>query len=145
MEMTEELAALLKLTQPEMEKRQCVTMTIAAAIEWRSRGRRLTTEEVHARAQAVRLAQARLAKEAEEVVGQAEELVAPIEHELRIYIHDLVTPAHEKDFRGLAVFPVEELQEARLVVLRADYRGGLVVEVVQGQRWEPGEDGMSLR
>lgn len=41
-------------------------------------------------------------------------------------------------FRGLAVFPVEDLQDARLVVLRADYRGGLVLEVVQGQRWEPG-------
>ena len=62
-------------------------------------------------------------------------MVAPIEHELRIYIHDLVTPAHEKDFRGLAVFPVEDLQDARLMALRADYRGGLVV---QGQRWEPG-------
>ena len=82
--------------------------------------------------------QTRLAKEAETLIGCPEEFVAPIEHELRIYIHDLVTPAHEKDFRGLAVFPVEDLQEARLVVLRADYRGGLVVEVVQGQRWEPG-------
>ena len=137
-EMTEELAGLLKLTQPEKEKRQCVTMTMAAAIEWRTRGRRPTLEEVHGRAQDVRLAQARLAKEAEEVVGRPEELVAPIEHELRIYVHDLVTPAHEKDFRGLAVFPVEELQEARLVVMRADYKGGLVVEVVQGQQWEPG-------
>ena len=48
-----------------------------------------------------------------------------------------MTPAHEKDFRGLAVFPVEELQEARLIVMRADYKGGLVVEVVQGQQWEP--------
>ena len=137
-EMTEDLAGLLKLSQPELEKRQCVTMTMAAAIEWRSKGRRPQMSEVHARAQEVRIAQTRLAKEAEEVVGQAEEMVAPIEHELRIYIHDLVTPAHEKDFRGLAVFPVEELQEARVVVLRADYRGGLVVEVVQGQRWEPG-------
>ena len=138
LEMTEELAALLKLAHPEMERRQCVTMTMAAAVEWRGRGRRPSPKEVHTKAQELRLEQTRLAKEAEQLIGTAEEMVAPIEHELRIYIHDLVTQAHEKDFRGLAVFPVEDLQESRLVVLRADYRGGLVVEVVQGQRWEPG-------
>lgn len=137
-EMTEELASMLKVAHPENERRQCVTMTMAAAVEWRKRGRRPDPKEVVRKAQELRLEQTRMAKEAEELIGNPEEMVAPIEHELRIYIQDLTTPAHEKDFRGLAVFPVEDLQEARLVVLRADYRGGLVVEVVQGQRWEPG-------
>lgn len=50
----------------------------------------------------------------------------------------VVTPAHEKDFRSISVFPICEAEEARLVVLRADYRGGLVVEAVQGSRWQPG-------
>ena len=137
-DMTEELASLLKLAHAETERRQCVTMTMAAAVEWRRRGRRPSMDEAHAKARELRLEQTRLAREASELIGTSEEMVAPIEHELRVYIHDLVTPAHEKDFRGLAVFPVEDLQEARLVVLRADYKGGLVVEVVQGQRWEPG-------
>ena len=137
-EMTEELASMLKVAHPENERRQCVTMTMAAAVEWRKGGRRPDPKEVVRKAQELRLEQTRMAKEAEELIGNPEEMVAPIEHELRIYIHDLTTPAHEKDFRGLAVFPVEDLQEARLVVLRADYKSGLVVEVVQGQRWEPG-------
>lgn len=36
------------------------------------------------------------------------------------------------------MFCLDEMAEARFTVLRADYRGGLVVESVQGQRWEPG-------
>lgn len=36
------------------------------------------------------------------------------------------------------MFCLEDMAEARFTVLRADYRGGLVVESVQGQRWEPG-------
>ena len=71
-------------------------------------------------------------------MGAADEMVAPVEHELRVYTHDLITPSHEKDFRSLSVFCLEDMAEARFIVLRADYRGGLVVEAVQGQRWEPG-------
>lgn len=33
---------------------------------------------------------------------------------------------------------MEALSACRLVVLRADYRGGLVVESVVGPQWEPG-------
>ena len=103
-EMTEELASMLKVAHPENERRQCVTMTMAAAVEWRKRGRRPDPKEVVRKAQELRLEQTRMAKEAEELIGNPEEMVAPIEHALRIYIHDLTTPAHEKDFRGLAVF-----------------------------------------
>lgn len=136
--MTEELAALLQVTEPVMEKRQCVTVTIAAAVLWRQHGRRPTVAEVHAKAKELRLEQTRLAQEAIQVMGTAAEMVAPVEHELRVYAHDLVTPSHEKDFRSLSVFCLEDMAEARFTVLRADYRGGLVVESVQGQRWEPG-------
>ena len=71
-------------------------------------------------------------------MGEPEELVAAVEHEIRVYVHDLTVAHHEKDFRALAVFPVEALATCRLVVLRADYRGGLVVGSISGPNWEPG-------
>ena len=95
-------------------------------------------KEAQEQAQRLRLEQARLAAEAVSALGEAEEMVAAVEHEARIYVHDLITANHEKDFRSLAMFPVQELQEARIVVLRADYMGGLVVESIVGTHWEPG-------
>eukprot|EP00435_Cladocopium_sp_Y103_P065576 s1381_g27.t1 len=80
-----------------------------------------------------------MAVEAVASVGDSpDEMVAAVEHEIRIFIHDLVTAHHEKDFRALAVFPMASLAAAKLVVFRADYRGGLVVESVVGPQWEPG-------
>ena len=64
--------------------------------------------------------------------------MAAVEHETRIYVHDIVQAHHEKDFRSLAVFPLQKLQEARLIVIRADFRGGLIVESVVGAQWQPG-------
>ena len=136
--MTDELAGLLRLAEPSRERRQCVTLSLAAALFRRKEGRWPSMGEAQRQAQELRLEQARLATEVCAVLGEAEEMVAAVEHEARIYVHDLVTANHEKDFRSLAMFPVQELQEARIVVLRADYRGGLVVESVVGTQWEPG-------
>ena len=44
--MTDELSSMLKVAQPENERRQCVTMTMAAAVEWRKKGRRPSQQEV---------------------------------------------------------------------------------------------------
>ena len=104
-EMTEELASLLKLAQPEVERRQCVTMTIAAAVEWRRRGRRPHPDEVRQKAQELRLEQTRLAKEAETLIGGPEEFVAPIEHELRIYIHGPGHPGAREGFQRISCLP----------------------------------------
>ena len=71
-------------------------------------------------------------------MGPAEEFVTPVEHEIRTYAHDILHPNHERDFRSLAVFPIEELQDVKVVVLRADYRRRLVVESVTGASWAPG-------
>eukprot|EP00435_Cladocopium_sp_Y103_P002944 s2186_g1.t1 len=136
--MTDELASLLKVAEPSRERRQCVTLSLAAGIFRRQHGRWPSMTEVQLQAQQLRLEQARLAVEAATTIGVAEEMVSPVEHEARIYIHDLVTANHEKDFRSLAMFPVQELQDARVVVLRADYRGGLIVESVIGGHWSPG-------
>ena len=94
--------------------------------------------EAQQQAQVFRLEQTRLAVEAMAMIGEADEVVAAVEHEARIYVHDLVTAHHEKDFRSLALFPLQELQEAKVVVLRADYKGGMVVESVVGTHWSPG-------
>ena len=135
--MTEELAALLKVPEACIEKRQCVTVTIAALVAQQS-GRSLPSPaEVRDLAQELRVEQTRLASEAATVLGEPEEMVAAVEHEIRMYVHDLLTVHHEKDFRTLAVFPVGSLACCRLVVLRADYKGGLVVESVVGPLWEP--------
>ena len=136
--MTEEIAALLQLPEPLVEKRQCVTKTVAAGALWRSLGRRPTMEEVHGQARCMRAEHLRLALEAAHQMGEPAEFVAPVEHELRVHVHDIVCPHHERDFRSLAVFPLQELDQAKLVVLRADYRGQLVVESVVGTAWQPG-------
>eukprot|EP00435_Cladocopium_sp_Y103_P071083 s29_g36.t1 len=136
--MTEELASLLKLPDPSREKRQCVTLSLAAGVFKRQHGRWPSLKEAQEGAQELRLEQARLAVEASVTIGQPEEVVSPVEHEARIYIHDLVTANHEKDFKSLAMFPVQSLQDARAVVLRAVYKGGLMVESVVGGHWSQG-------
>ena len=136
--MTDELAGLLKLSEPVKERRQCVTLSLAAACFRRRHGRWPSMGEAQQQAQVFRLEQTRLAVEAMALIGEADEVVAAVEHEARIYVHDLVTAHHEKDFRSLALFPLQELQEAKVVVLRADYKGGMVVESVVGTHWSPG-------
>lgn len=136
--MSEELASLLQAAEAGVERRQCVTLALVAGAAWREKGRRPTIEEVQDKAVSFRMEQTRQAVEALQVMGDPEEMVTPVEHELRIYCHDLVTAHHEKDFRATAAFPVEELQDARIVVLRGDYKGGLVIEMVEGNRCDSG-------
>ena len=136
--MSEELAGILQLPEPVIEKRQCVTKTLAAGILWREKGRRPTLQEVENKAREQRLDQARPALDAATQMGEAAEFVTPIEHELRVYLHDLLHPAHERDFRSLAVFPIMELGAAKVVVVRADFQGNLLVETIVGPDWEDG-------
>eukprot|EP00435_Cladocopium_sp_Y103_P042118 s923_g11.t1 len=140
--MTEDLAGLLGVPEPTKEKRQCVTLSLAAGVFRHKHGRWPTMGEAQQQAQVLRLEQARLATEAATVLGEAEEMISPVEHEARIYVHDIVTAHHEKDFRSLAMFPVQELQDARIIVFRADYKGGLLVETVVGGQW--GREGWNL-
>eukprot|EP00435_Cladocopium_sp_Y103_P012460 s1027_g3.t1 len=136
--MTDELAGLLKVTEPVVEKRQCVTLAVAAGVLYEETQRVPTAGEVQRRAQLYRLEQTRLAVEASQVLGEPAEMVTAVEHEMRVYIHDLTTAHHEKDFRSLAVFPISDLQDVKVVVLRTDYKGGMIVESVVGPHWKPG-------
>ena len=137
--MNDELASVLGVADPGEEKRQCVTKTMAAGILWRRLGRRPTMAEVVEEARELRLEQTQIAVDANTQMGQAAEFVTPVEHELRIYAHDVVHPHHERDFRSFAVFPVGALEDARVVVLGADVRGRLLVESIVGGSWKPGQ------
>ena len=133
--MTEELAGLLGVIEPEKEKRQCVTKVLAAGMHLVQHGVTPTMEEVQKATQEFRLEQARLAVEAEGVMGHPEPKVAPVEHELRMYAHDILKPHHDKDYRALAVFPLAALEEMRIIVVRVDYKGDLLIETVTGSQW----------
>ena len=67
--MTEELASLLKVAEPSREKRQCVTLSLAAGAFKRSNGRWPSMGEAQRQAQELRLEQARLAVEAARARG----------------------------------------------------------------------------
>ncbi|CAE6959396.1 unnamed protein product [Symbiodinium sp. CCMP2592] len=136
--MSEELASMLQQPEEGAEKRQCVTKAIAAGIMWRQRARQPSPREVEEKALELRLEQTRLALEAQAVMGEPAQKVAPIEAEIRIYTHDTVRANHDKDFRSLAVFPLAELEDCKLVVIRADYKGDVVVETVTGPLWRDG-------
>ena len=138
--MNETTAALMKVAEPLVERRQCVSLALSAAILWRQTGTMPSIVEAQVRAQALREEQLRQALEARatmESLGQ-NEMVSAVEHELQVYVHDIITAHHEKDFRSFAAFVIADLQDARLIVLRADCRGGLVVETVVGSSWQPG-------
>ena len=135
----EEAAALLGITEGVEEKRQCVTKTMAVGTLWRRLARRPQLTEVNEEALSLRKEQLQHALEASAQMGQAAEYVTPVEHELRVYIHDVINPHHERDFRSFAVLPVQDLEEARVVVLRADVRGRLLVEVIVGNAWKQGQ------
>lgn len=115
-----------------------MTKTIAAGILRRRLGRRPTLTEVEELALTLRVEQLRLALEAGAQMGEAQDFATPVEHELRVYA-DIVHPHHERDFRSFAVFPVGELDEGRMVALRADVRGRLVAETIVGNAWKPGD------
>ena len=133
--MTEELAGLLGVIEPGKEKRQCVTKVLAAGLHLAQHGKVPAMNEVERATQEFRLEQARLAVEAEGVMGHPETKVAPVEHELRMYAHDILKPHHDKDYRALAVFPLAAMEEIRVVVVRVDYKGDLLIETVTGSQW----------
>ncbi|CAE7778356.1 unnamed protein product [Symbiodinium sp. CCMP2592] len=134
--MSEEMASMLRQPEEGLEKRQCVTKAVAAGIMWRELARRPTVAEVDAKALELRLEQTRQALEAQATMGEPALKVAPIEAEIRVYTHDIVRASHDKDFRSLAVFPLQDLEDCKMVVIRADYKGDVVVETVTGPLWQ---------
>ena len=62
--MTEDLASLMKVVEPGVERRQCVTLTLAAGLLWLELGPKSTLEETQNKAKEIRLEQTAQAVEA---------------------------------------------------------------------------------
>ena len=77
------------------------------------------------------------AKEAEVALGLAPPWVAPTEHDLRVFIHDVVEFGHDKDFRTFAGLPIHDLRAAAVFVLRVNGWGEAKLEVVLGPAYDP--------
>ena len=136
--MTEELAGLMGILEPEVEKRQCVTKVLAAGHLRLEDGRLPTFQEVEETGQRFRLEQARQAVEAEGIMGHPEAKVSAVEYELRMYGHDVLKGHHDKDYRALAVFPIQDLETTRVLVVRVDYKGDILLEAIAGTQWVDG-------
>jgi hypothetical protein len=95
--------------------------------------------DVMALAAKLRLELATRALAAAQALGPAPDRVSPIEHELRVHLHDALNSDHDRDFRSLACLPLDQLRDRTLVVLRVDYMGRLIVETVTGEDVLPGE------
>ena len=137
--MTEELAGMMGVVDASEEKRQCVTKVLAAGILRARDGALPSMSEVGEEGKSLRLEQARLAVEAEGIMGHAEVKVSPVEREIRMYSHDILKAHHDKDYRALAVFPLEALSSSRVAVIRLDYKGDILLETITGQHWKPGQ------
>ena len=135
--MAKELAAILGEPETRLEKRQCLLKCIAAAL---LAGAQVPAEaDVMALAAKLRLELATRALAAAQALGPAPDRVSPIEHELRVHLHDALNSDHDRDFRSLACLPLDQLRDRTLVVLRVDYLGRLIVETVTGEDVLPGE------
>ena len=72
------------------------------------------------------------AREAETALGAAPAWITPTEHDLRVFIHDVLEVHHDKDFRTFAALPLSELQEVALFVMRIDHWDAVKLEVIVG-------------
>ena len=45
---------------------------------------------------------------------------------------------HDKDYRALAVYPIQALEQTRVLVVRIDYKGDILLEAITGAHWGPG-------
>ena len=105
-------------------------------------GRLPTFDKVEEVGQKFRLEQARQAADAEGIMGHPEPKVTAVEYELRMYGHDVLKSHHDKDYRALAVFPLQDLEAVRVLVIRVDYKGEILLEAIAGTQW--GEGGQDL-
>ena len=114
------------------EARQCLLLTVAAGWLSQKHGRLPTEEEVWHTAAAWRQEMCALAWDAEEALGPCPQTLTQTEDDCRVFIHDLVYRDHDRDYRSLAAFVAQDLEEWAVVVLRVDFYGRLAGEVVAG-------------
>ena len=119
-EVPEELQEAAQWPSAQPEPRQCLLLNTAAAYLWATTGRQPTRAEAGELASRWRWEGWAQAKEAEVALGTAPPWVAPTEHDLRVFIHDVVEFGHDKDFRTFAGLPIHDLRAAAVFVLRVN-------------------------
>ncbi|CAK0902505.1 unnamed protein product, partial [Prorocentrum cordatum] len=141
------LREALQLGDQELEERQCMVIHIAAGL--------LDIEATRGDAQAPDAAwpppttdtlalAADLreelwagASEATRALGETPEKLDRAEREVRGYIHDVLHPHHNKDYRSLCAFPLEPLSNVIPNFIRVDSLGRVNFESVSGAAASP--------
>ena len=100
------------------EDRQCLVLHVAAAVLWLRLKREPKQEEVFELAVALRIALIVEARSAEGVLGEAPPWMPALEANIRMHLHDILFPHHEKDAKRLATFPTSLLSNLTVNVVR---------------------------
>ena len=114
------------------ESRQCLLLHVAAAYLEAVLQRVPHSSEVQERASQWRVDLLHMARQAEDLLGEAPDRLTRAEGDLRTFIHDLTHYDHDKDYRTLAAFPLDALSDYTLHILRVDPRGHPSVESIEG-------------
>ena len=97
-----------------MEERQCVPLSVAASVLCEKEGRPPSPEVLQDAALECRMELWHAAAEAIGALGEAPSLVTSFEADLRVFGHDALAPHRDEDFRYLALFPAEMLDDVCL-------------------------------
>jgi len=118
------------------ESHQCLPIHVAAGLLLHQQKQIPSMDAVHRKAQELRISLAAQAAEALTVLGPLPDELTQAEADLRVFAHDAVHFAHDKDYRALAAFPLQDFSELCVNVLRVSDTMHPTVESVCGARHE---------
>ena len=73
----------------------------------------------------------------ESALGEMPESMTLAEADLRMFAHDMLHRDHDKDFRAFAAFPLEDLKDFMIVVVRVRFNTQVIVESLVGREYDP--------
>ena len=129
-------ATLVAKDQDEDEPRQCYALSIAAALALYFKGDTPSYEEVLRYAKLLLDDMQDCAIDASLQLGEARQLMAQAEADVRFFIYDLVKFGHDKDFRTAAAFAPKLLSRFCLCFVRIDSRFQAHVVTVPGRKFK---------
>ena len=121
------LCTALDLDSSELEKRQCVSLSVAASLLWSSSSPP-SSPRVHALAQQLRTQLWDGGKHPFEALGPPASLISEQEHQIWDQIHDVLMPHHDKAYHVFSTFEVFELEDKILEVWRVNLWGHLCID-----------------
>ena len=125
--------------EPEMELRQCLFLNVAGALLRAGSRKMPKPAAIQDLAHRMRAQMHLQALEALQALGPAPPHMSAAEADLRVFCHDAVYRDHDKDYRALLAFPLEDLEPYALHVVRIDFHGQATVNSVTGIRWSDRE------